>query len=156
METLVTTIKANGLLDRIITTVSIQQAEDICERRNLHSRAFAVRAMWYTGSTGCCVSKELVSALGLKCISLLELTSAHGSKRAKVYLVDIVFPDNTIAKNVIAAEIIPSSSFDFIIGMNIIRHGDFAISNDNGKTVMSFRLPSANKAIDFSNESDTL
>jgi hypothetical protein len=37
-----------------------------------------------------------------------------------------------------------------IIGMNIISLGDFAISNDNGKTVMSFRLPAANIPIDFS------
>jgi hypothetical protein len=36
--------------------------------------------------------------------------------------------------------------------MDIISRGDFAITNENGKTVMSFRLPAAGKAIDFSRE----
>jgi hypothetical protein len=38
-----------------------------------------------------------------------------------------------------------------IIGMNSISLGDFAISNDNGKTVMSFKLPASNIPVDFSN-----
>jgi hypothetical protein len=33
--------------------------------------------------------------------------------------------------------------------MDIITMGDFAITNDNGKTVFSFVVPSKNKPIDF-------
>mgnify|MGYP003298516742 CR=1 FL=1 len=31
---------------------------------------------------------------------------------------------------------------DVLIGMDVIRYGDFTISNYNGKTKMSFRIPS--------------
>jgi hypothetical protein len=44
-----------------------------------------------------------------------------------------------------------AGNFGAIIGMDIIRRGDFAITNANGKTKMSFRMPSL-KAIDFVEE----
>ena len=37
---------------------------------------------------------------------------------------------------------------DFVIGMNILRHADFAVSNANGKTVFTIRFPPREK-IDF-------
>jgi hypothetical protein len=48
-----------------------------------------------------------------------------------------------------AMEIETQSDFDIIIGMNIIRLGDFALFNGLGNTVMSFRLPSSDTPIDF-------
>jgi hypothetical protein len=54
------------------------------------------------------------------------------------------------------AEIIPSGAFDMIIGMNIISRGDFALSNSEGKTIMSFRIPSSNVPIDFSGDDPVL
>jgi hypothetical protein len=65
---------------------------------------------------------------------------------------DIILPDGIRIANVPVAEIDSEREFDIIIGMNIISLGDFAISNNNGKTVMSFRLPSANLPIDFSRD----
>jgi hypothetical protein len=38
-----------------------------------------------------------------------------------------------------------------LIGMDVINYGDFAISNYNGKTTFSFRMPSLMK-IDFCKE----
>ncbi|GHU53858.1 hypothetical protein FACS189496_5370 [Bacilli bacterium] len=154
MDTLAITYKADCLLSRVITRLSIQHAEEFCAPRDLPLKPVEVRAMWDTGSTGCCVSEKLAKALNLISIASLDLTSAHGSKPANVYLLDIFFPDNTRAKNVVAAEIIPSGEFEIIIGMNIIALGDFALSNDQGKTVLSFRLPSAHSPIDFSEQED--
>ena len=34
------------------------------------------------------------------------------------------------------------SNCDVLIGMDVITSGDFAVSNHNGKTVFSFRVPS--------------
>ncbi|GHV76633.1 hypothetical protein AGMMS49942_14540 [Spirochaetia bacterium] len=154
MDTLAITYKADRLLTRVITRLTIQHAEEFCIPRGLPLKPLEVRAMWDTGSTGCCVSEKLANALDLIGIASLDLTSAHGSKPANVYLIDLLFPDNTKAKNVIAAEIIPSGEFEIIIGMNIITRGDFALSNDRGKTVMSFRLPSTHSPIDFSEQED--
>jgi hypothetical protein len=137
-------------VDRVVTPLSVQQAEDYCRTQNFEYIKFDARAMWDTGSTGCCISQNLADSLGLTSIASLDLVSAHGSKPSDVYILDILMPDGILVKNVIAAEIIPSGAFDMIIGMNIISLGDFAISNENGKTVMSFRLPSSNLPIDFS------
>ena len=154
MDTLAITYKADRLLSRVITRLSIQHAEEFCVPRGLPLKPVEVRAMWDTGSTGCCVIEKLAKALNLISIASLDLTSANGSKPANVYLLDIFFPDNTRAKNVVAAEIIPSGEFEIIIGMNIIARGDFALSNDQGKTVLAFRLPSAHSPIDFSEQED--
>lgn len=44
---------------------------------------------------------------------------------------------------------------DFLIGMDIITLGDFAVTNVNGKTVFSFRYPSCEK-IDYVNDARNL
>ena len=43
---------------------------------------------------------------------------------------------------------------DVLIGMDIIQHGDFSITNVNNKTTFSFRTPSM-KEIDYVKESKT-
>jgi hypothetical protein len=40
-------------------------------------------------------------------------------------------------------------NFDFIIGMNILRQGDMAITNANNETIFSFRIPPGIQHIDF-------
>jgi hypothetical protein len=45
-------------------------------------------------------------------------------------------------------ELSTDGSIGVLIGMNIINKGDFAITNFQGKTTMSFRIPSKQK-IDF-------
>ncbi len=37
---------------------------------------------------------------------------------------------------------------DVLIGMDVIANGDFAVTNHQGKTLMSFRMPSV-ECIDF-------
>jgi hypothetical protein len=54
------------LANRIITPLSIQQAEEYCKTQNFETIRFEVKAMWDTGSTGCCISKNLANSLGLK------------------------------------------------------------------------------------------
>jgi hypothetical protein len=106
--------------------------------------------MWDTGSTGTCISARLARYLELSSVASLDLTTVHDSKASNVYMLDIILPDGIRIANVPAAEIDSKREFDIIIGMNIISLGDFAITNNSGKTVMSFRLPSANLPIDFS------
>ena len=40
-----------------------------------------------------------------------------------------------------------SEQWDVLIGMDIINLGDFAVSNHNGKTTFSFRMPSVDEII---------
>jgi len=50
------------------------------------------------------------------------------------------------------AEFYGGNDFDFIIGMNILRMGDMALTNANNKTVFSFRVPPAEAHINFVDE----
>jgi hypothetical protein len=149
MDTLAITIRWDEPIARVITSVTVRQAESSC-REGLSPRQIDVRAMWDTGSLATCVSTRIAHYLGLNHTESISLTSVHGTTLAKVYPLDIVLPDGIVIANIKAPEIGDRSDFDIIIGMNIIRLGDFALSNDNGKPVMSFRLPSGNVPVIFS------
>lgn len=59
------------------------------------------------------------------------------------YKANIVLNDELIIQNIdIIDSEIGSQGIDILIGMNIIHLGDFAISNYNGQTQFSFRIPS--------------
>jgi len=77
---------------------------------------------------------------------------AKGEYISSVYTVDILFPNRMIATNIKASEFSGSHDFDFIIGMDILRMTDMAITNAGGVTVLSLRSPSADKHIDFTKQ----
>jgi hypothetical protein len=97
---------------------------------------------------GTCVSTQLAESLDLKLLDPVTLSSFLGEKEVNVCLIDIEFPDGTIIRNIKSMIIEMKSDFDIIIGMNIIRLGNFSLVNDNGNTVMTFSLPSSNKPVD--------
>jgi hypothetical protein len=152
MDSLAITHKSDRLLERIITPVIVQQSELACERFDLKQIPLSARVMWDTGSIITCISKRFAELLQLRRIESRQLTSIHGSETSNVYMLDIVLPDYVTIQNILASEIPNSADFDVIIGMNIIGLGNFAISNDKGKTLFSFRLPALNIPIDFSKE----
>lgn len=58
-----------------------------------------------------------------------------------VYVIDLMLPGNIKVENlnVLSAE---SEDYDVVIGMDVMTLGDFCLSNKEGKTCFSFRLPS--------------
>jgi hypothetical protein len=50
------------------------------------------------------------------------------------------------------AEFQSNNNFDFIIGMNILRMGDMALTNAKNEMVFSFRIPPSETHIDFVKE----
>jgi hypothetical protein len=126
------------------------------ERRNCAVAQFLkqldVSAMWDTGSMVTCVSKRLARYLGLASFESIPLTSLYGTSLVNVCFMDIVLPDGISIKNIKVTEIETPNDFDIIIGMNIIRLGDFALCNDHGNTVMTFSLPTSNTPIDSMKE----
>ena len=71
------------------------------------------------------------------------------------FLIDLRLADDLYIRNAWAVEgnfeqgSDPATDFDVIIGMNVLTVGDFAISNYDGKTLLTFRAPSEER-IDFS------
>jgi len=102
-----------------------------------------------TGSTGSCISRSFASTAQLKSFKIIKVLGAHGFAFVPVYLVDVLLPNGILFSNMEVAEFYGGNNFDFIIGMNILRKGDMALTNANGEMVFSFRIPPAQTHIDF-------
>jgi predicted aspartyl protease len=139
------TVSGVGILHVIQTNCWIAQAFDPANEPQKPFEAFT--AIWDTGATGTVVTQNVISRLGLKPIRMVEAHTAGGTKRTEVYLANVMLPNQVHFPNVHVArgEIVGA---DVLIGMEIITTGDFAITNQDGKTVCSFRWPSSTK-IDF-------
>jgi len=103
--------------------------------------------IWDTGATGCVVTQKVVSECGLVPVTLTRVHHAQGESRSFVYRVSFFLPSG-VAIPVVRVTQGNFIGGDVLIGMDVIGGGDFAVSLDHGKTVFSFRLPSAG-AIDF-------
>ena len=102
-----------------------------------------VVALWDTGATCTCISKDVVSALNLIPLGKRQILTPSGSLTANIYQIDIILPNNVIAKDFIVSDSeIGAQGIGTLIGMDIIGQGDFAVSNHNKKTVFTFRTPS--------------
>lgn len=101
------------------------------------------KAQWDTGATRTCISKKVVQELGLVPIGLENIRTPSGCKTVNKYLVDIVLRNDVTVTDVqVFDSEIGNQGIDVLIGMDIISLGDFAVSNYNGKTQFSFRMPS--------------
>ena len=107
-------------------------------------------ALWDTGANSSVISQVVVDACGLLPIGYTEVFHVDGSYLSEVYIVDITLPsDLTLSNLSVAKADIPMA--DILIGMDIISQGDFAITNQNGGTKFTFRVPSI-EDIDFAAE----
>lgn len=106
-------------------------------------------AIWDTGSTGSIITTKVVKSLKLSPIGKTKSMGVHGSKIVNAYLINLGLPNKA---GVFGLRVTECSkligSFDVLIGMDVIRFGDFAVTNFNGITIMSFRTPSIEQ-IDF-------
>jgi len=106
-------------------------------------------AVWDTGAMKTTVSSRIVSDFGLRAVKYAPVSTPNGKSIAACYYVDILLPNSLTVADVLVVEG-TLDNFDVLIGMDIISMGDFAVSNYNGKTVFSFRIPSV-ASIDFVN-----
>jgi predicted aspartyl protease len=111
-----------------------------------------VPALWDTGATNTCISNQIVEELALVPTGKKSVRTASGSKEVSTYLINIKLPNNV---DINAIEVcdsdIGNQGIALLIGMDIIGVGDFSVSNYQGHTVFSFRIPSQGK-IDYVKE----
>ena len=132
-----------GLAKNIITPVEITNV--------FTNQKISTNGIWDTGATGSVVTKSTAKALGLSPVRKAIVRGVHGNKEVNVYYVNITLNNKNITLNAQVTEcdeLSPDNSIGMLIGMNIITMGDFAITNYQGNTTMSFRVPSLQK-IDF-------
>jgi hypothetical protein len=134
----------NGI-SRIITSPIIVQ--------NTHTeRLEQTFGIWDTGATGSAITKELAQRLNLIPIGQTRVKGVHGLKEGiNVYAVKITLNNQNVTFILPVTECEQLSDDDsskFLIGMDVISRGDFAITNFQGQTVMTFRVPSIQR-MDF-------
>lgn len=146
------TMKSNGRLREIITDISIFDSIHGEIATNSDPRVLNTKALWDTGATNCVITPSCAQKLNLKPIGVTQTRHAGGTSTANVYLITVMLPNGVGIKNVRFTECSEQEgSFGVIIGMDIITRGDFAITNVNGETTFSFRIPSI-RTIDFVEE----
>ncbi len=123
----------------------------------LENKSVETLAIWDTGATNSVITKSAAAELGLIPISKAVVNGVHGYKEVNVYYLKITLNNQEITlKSQVTEceELSQDNSTRFLIGMNIINLGDFSITNHQGNTIMSFRVPSL-KAIDFVSDLET-
>lgn len=106
------------------------------------------KGIWDTGATNSVITRSTARALGLVPIGITKVNGVHGVKDVFVYRVTIVLNNKNISLTTEVTEceeLSGSHDIGMLVGMNIIGMGDFCITNFNGETTMTFRVPSLEK-----------
>lgn len=102
-----------------------------------------VIVQWDTGASGTCISKKVVSDFKLIPIGKVNAHTPSGIGIMNQYMINLVLNNEVVFQNWLVMDSeIGKQGIDVLIGMDIISNGDFAISNYEGRTQFSFRLPS--------------
>lgn len=97
-------------------------------------------AIWDTGARMSSISRRVVEDLGLEPIGAIPVEGFHGEMSANVYMINITPPIGVKFFAIFVTEA-QMTSADVLIGMDIIKYGDFLITNGDNKTVMRFQVP---------------
>lgn len=139
------TYEYKGISRHLITPARVESK--INKQNNIE-----IRALWDTGATCSLITKEVASKLNLKPVSKTFMSTPSAEfAPTNEYLISLDLPNNTTFPNLKVAEGVLNGC-DMLIGMDVISNGDFAVSNFNGKTTFTFRMPSLMK-FDFTKES---
>lgn len=141
------TYKSNGRANVLLSEVKVSANKELFN----DAKQEKFNAIWDTGATNTAISSEVVKKCGLIPTGKAISNTANGQCQVNTYLIDIGLPNNVNINGVQATEFIAVEGSDLLIGMDIISLGDLAISNFEGKTTFSFRIPSI-KCTDYVEE----
>jgi len=137
---------SNVLINDVLISEAFNPASERISSKE--SQAKKYKAIWDTGATDTVITKKVVEECALKPVGVTQVQTASGESKTNVYLVNVWLPNKVVVANVNASLGELAGEVEVLIGMNIINKGDFAVTNRDGKTVFSFRLPSV-ECIDF-------
>lgn len=141
------TIQYNGMVSQLVVDVGISDAFDPNSGAPPpHVSSF--KSIWDTGATNSVITNNVVRALGIKPTGMTVAQTVGGQKIVATYLVNIILPNKVAFVAVRVTEGSLRAGEDVLIGMDIIRMGDFSVTNTENRTCMSFRVPSCRK-IDY-------
>lgn len=135
------TTKASGILRVLQSRVKIAQAFD--PRKDSPPPHKEYDGIWDTGATNSVITEKVVNECGLKPIGITKVSHGGGEDLCNVFLVNIVLPSGVGISNLRVTQGNITGGSDVLIGMDVLSRGDFVLSNFQGKTWFSFRIPSA-------------
>jgi len=146
-----TSVSTGGLLEALKNRCSLSFAfdpgtDDLPQPDQIHE----FDAIWDTGATNSVISQAAIDRVGLIATGLVQVHGVHGASTSESFLVSlflpnrVAFPSLRVTKGVLG-------NADILIGMDVISRGDFAVTNFQGVTKFSFRMPSQG-SIDFVDE----
>ena len=145
------TVRYNGRMNKLqvetLVSKAINPGPNATVPPEVVQAAKKFDGIWDTGATNSMISQKVVDECGLIPTGMAMVQGATGSRPCETFLVSIflpnkvVFPSIRVTKGVLTA-------CDVLIGMDIINQGDFAITQNDGKTTFSYRYPSIEQ-IDF-------
>jgi len=142
---------SNVLINEVYISRTVSSSPQIIRP----SDAKQYKALWDTGATGSVITRKVVDECGLKPISRATVHHAKGTSTTPVYLVSIFLPNQVCFPSMRVTEGDLAGEVEVLIGMDIISKGDFAVSNKDGKTAFTFRMPSLER-IDFVKQIENL
>lgn len=151
------TIKEDAILREIIVDCHVSLPyHPVHSKGTPPPKVFKVKALLDTGATNCCINQTIIDLLGLKPHDKAEVHHGGGVTTEDVFNINIILPNDLVIpfRNVTKCKL-TTGKFDLIIGMDLLTLGDFAITNANNKTIVSFKIPSTH-SIDFNDGETTI
>lgn len=149
MQVFTLTRSHDRLVSAIYSSAAVQIPFDFGEKPQNPDGSW-VKALWDTGATHSAISERLAAQMQLPTEDFVDVYTAVGILQVPVYSLRVVFPNQLVFDEIEAVEFTGTETedCDLIIGMDIITQGDFSITNMDGRTVFSFRVPSLH-IVDF-------
>lgn len=149
-------IRFAGLVPRIVTDVGVSGAFDPSSPPPVLPPAVDSRALWDTGASRSVVSRDLAHRLALTPVGQVDVSHAGGTMKSPTYIVNFILPNRVGVPGILVTELpYAPRGFDAIIGMDLITLGDLAITNADGRTTMSFRIPSI-ETVDYAEQANRI
>ena len=122
----------------LMSEVEVSVVSDTDEGKRLK-----ILAKWDTGASHTVVSTRLREKLDIVPHSSEYITGVGGTQRSDIIKLTIKLPNDLSVTRlrIGVCNLSSAQNIDMLIGMDIIRLGDFHILNTNGKTVFSFVIP---------------
>ena len=99
------------------------------------------RALWDTGAMLSTITPEIAKKLNLVSTNRIKVNGIGNYSIADVVMVSIRLPNLVELTNTRILVLNLVKDVDMLIGMDIIRLGDFSISNGADKTLFTFAMP---------------
>jgi hypothetical protein len=138
-------MKSDGLLRILKTPCFVSEGFDPANGE-LPCGRIEYEATWDTGASTSMITQQIVDECGLKPIRKSNLQSVSGVQKTEVYMINLYLPGNVLFSRIpVVRGNFGHARWKMIIGMDVIRHGDFFVVNKNSVTEFSFTVPEASQ-----------